>query len=1727
MYRILDEFGFIEELCHTTRNGRGLVPLVGGGISAASGIPVVAEIRDYLGGCILMALRGDEPHTAQSPWTPSEPWPPLDSFHESEHNFDDIGTKKLSTNRIWQSGYGAAADWRRALDFLSRLRCDRDGRLDLGPPRSDVIDSFFRHITADRLPNLAHKMLAALAGAGKLQLLLTINFDELIEAAHEEAQIPLTTIALNRGATLPPHETFWPDLTLLKLHGGRYGLRADDSLDEPPTAEELSCFVEYFMVPSTAGAVKESVGSADLFVAGTSLDDARLRTFVRELLERDATSPPCVYWTYYSDTDEQRVLSWCREVTAELERKRESERRPEAARKDDANEGERTEEEPRIFLHKSKDVGLLLLHFYQVLQASLPRSGVIVPSAASVPWPPAPALSKPLSSRPDQKWTVQDPLPKFARQITDELTLPDRHSDGAAPSPEPEEGHHVAERPNVAVRRFESLLERMRDGIRQGREATHPYLLALLGSTRYQGLTSIAAAVFEEIVDEGEPCIWLDMDDAASTDDLFEQLRTALAVKAHAEDWTPGLVGTSGQERARELARYTKAIPKRWHVFLNAREGAGLNAPTDHSKGSPNGWLDHVDVGDSPSGGSTVGAAGMRTDSCSAFCRLVEGLMGAELKLTLVLIGTGSWVPEPSTNDSGRQGTESTDVETESQETTVLLRELSQRLIVKREDWDDGLQGTIGDIAAEPRGCAMKPKPVGWLGQIIGTQTNLVGFQQRDVLRAIHDRESGSGWLPAGQGSRANTDENGESPRNTPAGDTEWGRWRFLVALTLMHRARHRSAAYGHAFRWGRTERHLFPELPIPSSSTAPSNDDPERGVAISAAPATMLVDRWIAELENCRLVRMKPGGFLWLHSKTRDRLRVALLDDFRDRFGTNVTSTELPEKNVGRVVTKYGLTARTVARMVFASAHMSLARWQRRILDSSGDSSAVLDGLHHCCQAATEMSRAFVTIHPRNKRASRFQQELDERMEQFMLSALADAESLLTVARGELVSKGASTGKCRRLEELVNNLMEIVFRMTFLSSEESVEDPDDGPRYSKLGSETSLKRLNLHRLDDPDTAPQRGRVIAKAMSLRSAIYRAMSQIAREIGETPTAYKRLRQWAESSYQSFVRNPEDGLCEYVNPKCSVKRLWRDWQILREGIGSVRDELTRPLDQQQQKRLDSYREQAKKHRVKLLEKQRPVWMSYQRGVATAHIASRAYYDAQVVLYRLLEQARPAPPNSGKPAWAKDDRFRSDEWFRSRDPNEHDLEEWSTTSAVRLIELLQRTHITLGLLIGESHRLVDLAVAREALKACHRQMQLVVCLAELRVAAREFPIGWFPEERSQWDESSTHSRWNLWDDVRSVALGVGRTTYELAAAIVGLNHADTSGSLLAEMQRIETFSAALHRLEEHPRLAARAVDHAVAWLRSASAPQLPRAIAEIESVSQCLANAGVRFVRDETASPTEHPQLHEVLVNEVLPTVLRDPGPGEGALGTNDGGPQLNYEFETRTVSVGDYVRGRLAEVCPKHVLVGVGDHADGTREPPEMEKGFATAYGVLGEAAQRIKRATKLLASQPKSVWWITKLYELQLTRLRSEIELGVFDRRWMPPEIEKAVRRDVPTVVEEVFSEVRRLLRNDTVRLGRCLQLLADCTFGLWLFRFQQGQVHGLRRDPAYDRALSRMLEHLKDGDGALQRMRSFHEQAATKQPPYRSQLTDDYVNHVSRHVDRVSMCLSVTTRRDV
>jgi SIR2-like domain len=375
---------FVDQLALSLAQGNGLVLLAGAGVSASAGVPTITQLAQYLQRCIGLSLGVDvdlpnDGNIQKRRWHPrTDAWPPLwDPRRPADiiwyDRIEREWRRQLSSpawnpeTRVFQEALGALAEWRSSLQFLSRITTTQktysspdEAFLDV--PDQELVDAFFIHVTRGRTPSLVHRMIALLTRMLRSHVILTTNFDELIEQAFNDNGAPLNVLDVQLHGGLPPPVAFRGSHTLIKLHGGRFGLRGDYSLDAKPSEIERHRFIECVVGhPRSEDRSHTSYppGRNNLLIMGLSAHDRRLRYFIRDAVDQLRTLK--VFWLCYTSTDLSDVMQF-------------AERIPTGA----------------IIPQRFTDLGLFLQHLYQVLCHTLPPVGCIFPSVSRLPFPPEP-----------------------------------------------------------------------------------------------------------------------------------------------------------------------------------------------------------------------------------------------------------------------------------------------------------------------------------------------------------------------------------------------------------------------------------------------------------------------------------------------------------------------------------------------------------------------------------------------------------------------------------------------------------------------------------------------------------------------------------------------------------------------------------------------------------------------------------------------------------------------------------------------------------------------------------------------------------------------------------------------------------------------------------------------------------------------------------------------------------------------------------------------------------------------------------------------------------------------------------------------------------------------------------------------------------------------------------------------------------------------------------------
>jgi hypothetical protein len=221
--------------------------LLGSGVSRASQIPTGWEVvLDLI--AKVAALQGEDPQPDPVSW--------------------------------FRNRHGAEPDYSKLLDLAAKTPTERQ----------QLLRGYFEPSEEERkqglkVPSAAHKAISQLAGAGYIRIIITTNFDRLMERALEEAGVTPTVISTAdqiAGALPLAHS----GVTVIKLHGDYLDTRIRN------TEAELACYDSAF--DSLLNRILDEYG---LIVCGWSAEwDNGLRAAIERCPSRRFTT----YWSVRS-----------------------------------------------------------------------------------------------------------------------------------------------------------------------------------------------------------------------------------------------------------------------------------------------------------------------------------------------------------------------------------------------------------------------------------------------------------------------------------------------------------------------------------------------------------------------------------------------------------------------------------------------------------------------------------------------------------------------------------------------------------------------------------------------------------------------------------------------------------------------------------------------------------------------------------------------------------------------------------------------------------------------------------------------------------------------------------------------------------------------------------------------------------------------------------------------------------------------------------------------------------------------------------------------------------------------------------------------------------------------------------------------------------------------------------------------------------------------------------
>ena len=281
--RSSDTRAVIAALAAARADGREVVPLLGGGLSAECGLPTASELVEYLtalhlyveqrafapAGLVRAVGLDDRYARGVAAYVDDLNWPDPHQVTDGLWQWaeetkqgasglerarpgagpvgrtvrpgagqglrDAVGTilpdgiGQLRPGAVWE----ATGDWK---DLLRRLtEFDRNH-----------VEQLFTRLHRLPRPGLSHRFLAALVRILGVRRFLTINVDTLLEQALAAEGIAHRVFVLEEGRAYPDPRHFRDAVAVIKMHGGADRLLLDERLDHPVEPAVLNQFRDTF-----------------------------------------------------------------------------------------------------------------------------------------------------------------------------------------------------------------------------------------------------------------------------------------------------------------------------------------------------------------------------------------------------------------------------------------------------------------------------------------------------------------------------------------------------------------------------------------------------------------------------------------------------------------------------------------------------------------------------------------------------------------------------------------------------------------------------------------------------------------------------------------------------------------------------------------------------------------------------------------------------------------------------------------------------------------------------------------------------------------------------------------------------------------------------------------------------------------------------------------------------------------------------------------------------------------------------------------------------------------------------------------------------------------------------------------------------------------------------------------------------------------------------------------
>ncbi|WP_461507559.1 SIR2 family protein [Rhodopirellula baltica] len=283
----LGEFA-VEAVRSAWKSNRKIIPIIGAGMSAESGVPPLDPIKHYLGGLAALVSQGDLVSSSGAP----DAYSLVSSGTRNTHvgQVSNLFRKSYSENFRcfiqecgWPSRQSVEQETNRrthlsglkqrdrdteaTLDQLTRQiqpwLCEQLARKTSNPKinpssvlldwrelvqhlteyQQDLTDALFTSIHRGRTPGAYLGSFALLVKLVGIETIFTFNFDRLIETALWNEGLSPTVFGMELGKSLPtPALSTAP--CVIKMHGSTHNLLVDQQLDHPLTPDYTKRFLD-------------------------------------------------------------------------------------------------------------------------------------------------------------------------------------------------------------------------------------------------------------------------------------------------------------------------------------------------------------------------------------------------------------------------------------------------------------------------------------------------------------------------------------------------------------------------------------------------------------------------------------------------------------------------------------------------------------------------------------------------------------------------------------------------------------------------------------------------------------------------------------------------------------------------------------------------------------------------------------------------------------------------------------------------------------------------------------------------------------------------------------------------------------------------------------------------------------------------------------------------------------------------------------------------------------------------------------------------------------------------------------------------------------------------------------------------------------------------------------------------------------------------------------------